>query len=49
MGEAAGIDVSARRVLLADGAVLDYDYLIVATGASHSYFIIPSGPPTRPD
>jgi NADH dehydrogenase len=25
-------------VLLSDGAVLDYDYLIVATGASHAYF-----------
>src|SRR5678810_1035038 len=31
LGEAARIDVAARRVELADGAVLDYDYLIVAS------------------
>jgi NADH:ubiquinone reductase (H+-translocating) len=37
LAEAAGIDVAARTVLLADG-VLAYDYLILATGASHSYF-----------
>ncbi len=38
LGEAAAIDVAARRVLLTDGAAVDYDYLIVATGASHAYF-----------
>jgi NADH dehydrogenase len=38
LGEAARIDVAARRVKLADGAVLDYDYLIVASGSSHAYF-----------
>jgi NADH dehydrogenase len=38
LGEAANIDVAARRVTMADGAALDYDYLIVATGASHAYF-----------
>jgi NADH:ubiquinone reductase (H+-translocating) len=38
MGEAQSIDVRGRRVVLTDGAFLDYDYLIVATGASHSYF-----------
>jgi len=38
LGEAARIDVAARRVELADGAVLDYDYLIVASGSSHAYF-----------
>ncbi|MGE0444132.1 MAG: NAD(P)/FAD-dependent oxidoreductase [Vicinamibacterales bacterium] len=38
LGEAETIDVASRRVVLADGAQLDYDYLIVATGASHSYF-----------
>lgn len=32
-----GIDAARRRVLLDEGA-LDYDYLIVATGATHSYF-----------
>ena len=38
LGEAKGIDVASRTVQLADGAVLDYDYLIVATGARHAYF-----------
>jgi NADH dehydrogenase len=38
LGEAASIDAARRRVLLADGASLDYDFLIVATGASHTYF-----------
>ena len=38
LGEAASIDAAARRVVLADGASLDYDFLIVATGASHTYF-----------
>ena len=32
-----GIDAARRRVLLDEGT-LDYDYLIVATGATHSYF-----------
>ena len=38
MGDAQTIDVAARRVVLTDGTSIDYDYLIVATGASHSYF-----------
>lgn len=38
LGEASRIDVGARRVELTDGAVLDYDWLIVATGSSHAYF-----------
>lgn len=37
MDEALRIDVDARRVTLANGS-LDYDYLIVATGARHAYF-----------
>ncbi|MBI5367588.1 MAG: NAD(P)/FAD-dependent oxidoreductase [Planctomycetes bacterium] len=37
LGEARAIDVARRRVLLADGEV-GYDHLIVATGATHSYF-----------
>ena len=32
-----GIDAQHRRVTLGDGAI-DFDYLIVATGATHSYF-----------
>jgi NADH dehydrogenase len=38
LAEARSIDVGARRVLLEDGTALAYDYLIVATGATHSYF-----------
>lgn len=38
MGSVASIDVAQRLVLLEDGAEVAYDYLIVATGATHSYF-----------
>ena len=38
LGEVVGIDVAARSVALADGPVLPYDHLIVAAGATHSYF-----------
>ena len=38
LGEVVGIDVAARTVSLADGPVLPYDHLIVAAGATHSYF-----------
>lgn len=37
MAEVSGIDVQRRKVQLPDGQ-LDYDYLILATGARHSYF-----------
>jgi NADH:ubiquinone reductase (H+-translocating) len=37
LGEAVHIDAAKRRVILSDGA-LDYDTLIVATGATHQYF-----------
>jgi NADH:ubiquinone reductase (H+-translocating) len=38
LGDASRIDVAARRLDLTDGGVIEYDYLIVATGASHAYF-----------
>jgi len=38
LGEARAIDLAARRVSLADGAVIDYDYVILASGTSHTYF-----------
>jgi NADH dehydrogenase len=38
MDEVLGIDTRARRVTLKSGAVMVYDYLIVATGSTHSYF-----------
>jgi NADH dehydrogenase len=37
MAEARSVDVERRRLILADGE-LDYDQLVVATGATHSYF-----------
>ena len=37
LGEAIHIDAAKRRVILSDG-FLDYDTLIVATGAMHQYF-----------
>ncbi len=37
LGEATAVDVAARKVILADGEI-PYDYLIIATGAAHSYF-----------
>jgi NADH:ubiquinone reductase (H+-translocating) len=36
--EVIGIDVAKRRVLLDDDQSLAYDHLIVAAGATHSYF-----------
>src|SRR5262249_27877175 len=38
LAEAESIDVPGRRVLLAGGGAVEYDYLVVATGATHSYF-----------
>ena len=38
MGEVVQIDVQARRVHLAGGTQLEWDHLIVAAGATHSYF-----------
>jgi NADH:ubiquinone reductase (H+-translocating) len=38
MDEVTAIDVEDRRVSLASGTQLSYDYLVIATGATHSYF-----------
>jgi NADH dehydrogenase len=40
-GELASIDAAARQIVLADGAKIGYDYLILATGVSASYHGIP--------
>jgi NADH dehydrogenase len=37
LADATAVDVRAKRVILADGSV-DYDILILATGATHAYF-----------
>ena len=38
MDEVQNIDPSARKLSLASGATIEYDYLILGTGATHSYF-----------
>lgn len=38
LGEVTAIDVQSRQVLLDDGPAIGYDHLIVAVGATHSYF-----------
>jgi NADH dehydrogenase len=37
MGEVRDIDVHGKRIIMEEG-VVPYDYLIVATGATHAYF-----------
>lgn len=37
-GEITGVDADARHVLLSDGAVLDYDYLVLAAGVSAAFY-----------
>jgi NADH dehydrogenase len=48
MGEARSIDVDGRRVVLEDESSLPYDKLIVATGATHSYFGHDAWAPSAP-
>jgi NADH:ubiquinone reductase (H+-translocating) len=38
LAEVNGIDLRARRVSLVSGDTLAYDYLLVASGATHAYF-----------
>jgi NADH dehydrogenase len=38
MDEVTAIDVQNRQVSLASGTQLAYDYLVIATGSTHSYF-----------
>ncbi|HUJ27786.1 MAG TPA: NAD(P)/FAD-dependent oxidoreductase [Myxococcales bacterium] len=51
MAEAIAVDTAAHRVQLADGGDEDgipYDFLILATGATHSYFGHPEWEPFAP-
>ena len=38
MDEAVHFDLNARRVEMKSGATMEYDYLMLATGSTHSYF-----------
>ena len=38
LGEVDGIVPDAKQVRLADGRTLDYDHLLLASGATHAYF-----------
>jgi NADH:ubiquinone reductase (H+-translocating) len=48
MSEVTGFDLDAREVRLADGTGVAYDYLIVASGATHAYFGHPEWEPVAP-
>jgi NADH dehydrogenase len=47
LADAVGVDLAAKKLILADGE-LPYDYLVLATGASHSYFGHPEWAPLAP-
>ncbi|UZW61075.1 NAD(P)/FAD-dependent oxidoreductase [Lysobacter enzymogenes] len=38
LGEVVGLDADARCVVLADGERIGYDFLLLASGATHAYF-----------
>jgi NADH dehydrogenase len=48
MDAVTAIDAPARRLTLASGATIPYDYLVLATGATHSYFGHPEWEPFAP-
>src|SRR5580700_11448284 len=38
MGEVVSINKAAKQLILSNGDAIGYDYLVIATGARHSYF-----------
>jgi NADH dehydrogenase len=48
LGEVESINMPARQVTLEDGEKIGYDYLVLATGARHSYFAHPEWEPLAP-
>ncbi len=47
LDEVTGVDANTRSLSLATGATLAYDYLVLASGARHSYFGHDDWPNTR--
>src|ERR1700734_250242 len=45
MDEMTALDVHARQITLASGNQVGWDYLVLATGATHSYFAHPEWAP----
>ena len=48
MDEVIGFDLDQRQVHLKSGYAMDYDYLMVSAGATHSYFGHTNGPSWPP-
>src|SRR5215207_1018102 len=48
LGEVVSVEPDRRYVVLEDGAEIAYDYLVLATGARHSYFAHPEWEPVAP-
>jgi NADH:ubiquinone reductase (H+-translocating) len=48
LAEVSGVDLVGHRVLLGGAGSLAYDYLVVAAGATHSYFGHDDWPPLAP-
>jgi NADH dehydrogenase len=48
LAEARSVDLARKVVELSDGSEVDYEYLVLATGASHSYFGHPEWEPLAP-
>ena len=38
LGSVVGVDATAKQVRIEDGTKIDYDTLVLATGARHAYF-----------
>ena len=47
MDEVTGVDTSLHQLSLASGNKITWDYLVMATGATHSYFAHPEWAPAR--
>jgi NADH:ubiquinone reductase (H+-translocating) len=48
MGEVQDVDLEGKSIILADGRRVAYDFLVVATGATHAYFGHPEWAPVAP-